>query len=210
MNITEPMSLLTDYLLAVLTGTLSFSLLRMSKMSAKLWAGAFIAIGSAALVGGTFHGAGHILSERTLSILWKITIFIAGFVSFFMLMAAVVDCLPKPWRPWVLCLAIIKLGLYLFWMFSHDEFRFVIYDYGPVMVVILCLYGTAFFRFKQKSALMIVGGLLLSIIAALLQASGWDISPNFNHNDLYHVIQMGATFLTYKGVKQGAINEGIS
>ena len=210
MNVTEPMTLLTDYLLAVLTGTLSFSLLRMGKPSAKLWAGAFIAIGAAALVGGTYHGAGQLLSERTLSILWKITIFIAGFVSFFMLMAAVIDCLPKPWSPWILCLAIIKLSLYLFWMSSHDEFRFVIYDYGPVMVVILCLYGIAFFRFKQKSALMIAGGLLLSIIAALLQASGWDISPNFNHNDLYHVIQMGATYLTYKGIQQEAINEGIS
>ena len=203
--ITEPMTLFTDYALATVTGMLAVSLLRLGRpgqSSATLWAGAFIAISAAALIGGTYHGGGHILSERVLAGLWKITMFISGFISFFMLMAAVVSCLPKRWHFWVLGVTVLKLLLYLVWVSAHDEFLYVVYDYGSAMIVVLCLYTTMIFRIGQKGSLWIIGGLILSVTAAIFQRSGWDISPHFNHNDLYHVIQMGAVYLIYKGVKK--------
>ena len=34
-----------------------------------------------------------------------------------------------------------------------------------------------------------------------MQASGFAPHPSFNHNDLYHVIQVAAMFLLYRGAR---------
>jgi hypothetical protein len=208
MTITEPMTLLTDYALSAVAGVLSVSLFRGSyagrQITTKLWAGAFMAVAFVAIVGGTCHGAGYILGKNSLMILWKTTIFLSGFISFFILMAGVVACLPKTWHLLAFGIAIVKLVLYLVWMSTHNEFRYVIYDYGSAMFLALCLYAVVFIRSNQKGPRWVVGGLLLSAVAAIFQRSGLDLSTNFNHNDLYHVVQIGAIYLLYRGVKTGA------
>jgi hypothetical protein len=203
MQITEPMTMITDYALAAITGLLGASLLRIGRakkqLSAGLWSGAFIAIALTALIGGTNHGGGRLLTERVMDGLWKTTLFFSGFISFFMLMAAVVACLPARSHFWILGIAVVKLLLYLAWASTHDDFRYAIYDYGSATVAVLGLYLAAFFQFHSRAALWIIAGLLLSMVAAFLQRSGLDPSPQFNHNDLYHVIQMLAVYLLYKG-----------
>jgi hypothetical protein len=47
-----------------------------------------------------------------------------------------------------------------------------------------------------------VAAVALSAIAAAAQASRWAPHPNFNHNDLYHVLQMGAMALFYAGARE--------
>ena len=37
---------------------------------------------------------------------------------------------------------------------------------------------------------------------AMVQASGFRLHEHFNHNDLYHVIQMVALVLLYRGAKR--------
>jgi uncharacterized protein DUF6962 len=41
---------------------------------------------------------------------------------------------------------------------------------------------------------------VVSVIGGAVQASGFDLHPHFNHNDLYHVIQIAAMVLFYRGV----------
>jgi hypothetical protein len=41
----------------------------------------------------------------------------------------------------------------------------------------------------------------VSVLAALVQQSGLTLHRNFNHNDLYHVIQLVALWLLYRGGK---------
>lgn len=45
-------------------------------------------------------------------------------------------------------------------------------------------------------------GLLLSAAGFVIQKIGWDIHPDFNHNDLYHVIQIAGFWCLYEGVKR--------
>ena len=45
----------------------------------------------------------------------------------------------------------------------------------------------------------ILAGVALSIVGALVQASGFTLHEHFNHNDLYHVIQTVAVILLYRG-----------
>jgi hypothetical protein len=45
-----------------------------------------------------------------------------------------------------------------------------------------------------------LAGVALSVAAALAQALGVALHRHFNHNDLYHVIQIAAMLLFYRGI----------
>jgi hypothetical protein len=44
-----------------------------------------------------------------------------------------------------------------------------------------------------------VAGVMVSFAAAGVQQSGFALHQHFNHNDLYHVIQMAGVYLLYRG-----------
>jgi hypothetical protein len=44
-----------------------------------------------------------------------------------------------------------------------------------------------------------MGGMVVSFLAAGVQMSGMTLHRHFNHNDLYHVIQMAGFYLLYRG-----------
>lgn len=46
----------------------------------------------------------------------------------------------------------------------------------------------------------LLGGLGLSVLGIVVQQSGWTLHRHFNHNDMYHSIQIAALYLLYRGV----------
>ena len=48
----------------------------------------------------------------------------------------------------------------------------------------------------------ILAGVAVSLIAAGIQAGRLALHPHFNHNDLYHVVQIAAMLLYYAGAKR--------
>jgi urea transporter len=201
MTITEPMTLLTDYLLAALVFYFAFRLFhaagRSGQSSVRWWATAFAFSALAGVTGGTYHGFHSQLGAAVGLGLWKVTVYAIGIAGLSLLFGAALSSLRRSLRLWVLAAAILEFLVYAVWMANHNDFRFVIYDYAPVLVVVLFLQ---FLRLgREKSAPWILGGILLSFAAAGVQASGFDPAPNFNHNDLYHLVQMGAFYLLYRG-----------
>ncbi len=98
----------------------------------------------------------------------------------------------------MLTLAAGKFLLYAGWMATHDAFRFVIYDYGLAMLAVLLLQLPGLLR-RRPAAGWIAAGILVSFAAAAVQALRLAPHPSFNHNDLYHIIQIGAFYLLYRG-----------
>jgi hypothetical protein len=205
MSITEPTTMLTDYALGALCLWLGWKLYAPAasrrQTAVKLWAGAFFATALASFVGGTYHGFTSILSGSTLEGLWKVTVYFTGFSSFFLLSAVLVADLPHSVRRWAVALCALKLVVYLVWMVTHDDFLFVVYDYGSAMILILVFQVRAFYKFQSSAAGWIVGGILLSFVGAAIQQSGFSLHQHFNHNDLFHVVQMVAFYLLYRGGK---------
>jgi hypothetical protein len=48
----------------------------------------------------------------------------------------------------------------------------------------------------------ILAGVAVCVVAALVQASGFALHRHFNHNDLYHLIQIAAMALLYRGARR--------
>ncbi len=203
MIISEPMTLFTDYLVAALAASLGTHLViegrARSTQSEVLWGWALLATALGALAGGTSHGFVQQLGEGGWQVLWKITVYAIGAASFLLLAGALVASLAGPWRRLTLVVAGLKLGGHLWWMASHDDFRFVINDYGTTMVVILLLQIWQWRARRAASAPWVVAGILVSFAASVIQQSGFTLHPHFNHNDLFHVIQMLALWLLYRG-----------
>jgi len=85
------------------------------------------------------------------------------------------------------------------WMSTHDDFIFVIADYGSALVLILVLAWTSSAAGLGAAARWITAGVAVSVVAAAIQALKLAPHPQFNHNDLFHVVQMGALYLLYRG-----------
>lgn len=202
MNIAEPVTVLTDYILAAVYIFLGLRLLRMglAERQTCIWlaATAFAATAAAALFGGTHHGLAPTFGWLS-GITWKLTVYAMGLVGFLLIAAASFFALEGWSRRLVLTLAVLKLAVYASWVSYHDEFRYVIYDYAPAMGGLLCLSLWAARRGFGRSAGWISAGILVSFAGAGIQSSGFSLHRHFNHNDLYHVIQTGAAWLLYRG-----------
>lgn len=193
----------TDYLLALLCGYFAWGLWRVGKRTAQAsvcsWAAGFVCFGLASLAGGTFHGFSTLFSEAVLQELWKFTAYAVGLASFFLLSGTLSACIMPSVRRFALLIPYVQLIVYVLWMATHDDFRYVIYDYAFTNLGILALQFYAGIANRARSAPWLVGGVLVSFLAAAAQVSGVSLHQHFNHNDLYHVIQMGGMYLFYRG-----------
>jgi hypothetical protein len=88
-----------------------------------------------------------------------------------------------------------KLIAYSLWMLYHDDFIWVVVDTASALLIVAALH---LWRFNG----WMLAGVAVSVLAGLVQASGFALHAHFNHNDLYHVIQTAAMFAFYTGLKK--------
>ena len=118
MTITEPVTLITDYILGA--ASVVFAVLLLSGgppgRPTLLWALGFAAGALAAFVGGTFHGFALYMSEATRRSLWNVTLLSIGASAAFMVAAALTGPLDRhlvstTWLKWGLGLSIAGLAV---------------------------------------------------------------------------------------------------
>lgn len=194
--------MITDYALAAACGAMAVLLYRSGRARAQdsvlVWAAGFAALGLSAAVGGTVHGFSLHLGPTMLAAMWKFTTLAVGVLSLCLLSGAALAYSGGMLRRALLALAVLKFLVYAAWMTMHDEFRFVIYDTGIAMSIVLLLSLRARVR-RDGSAGWLLAGIAASVAAAYIQYSRVELHVNFNHNDLYHVIQIAAMYLFYRG-----------
>ncbi len=205
MTILEPMTMVTDYLLGSLAGVLGVLLWRLGRAggnrTTQLWAGSFLTTAGAAIFGGTAHGFAAMLSPTASVVLWKLTVWSIGLTAFQVLAATATAVLTGTPRRVIIALAALHVALYALWMIWHDDFVWVIAGYLPAVLVALAAQSRSCLR-GHAGAGWLVAGLLTTLAGAAVQAGGVAPHASFNHNDLYHVIQMGATVMLYRGAVQ--------
>ncbi|WP_416669232.1 DUF6962 family protein [Egbenema bharatensis] len=208
MIITEPMTLLTDYLIAI--QAIGFAVLlgqkgrSLRQRSMWLWAATFGFVGLAAFLGGTCHGFVTYLGNERVRVMWQIMVYCLGIASYLMLAATVTSVLPRRIQVWVLLGFGVKSVLYLSWAaYWMDNYAYSIANYLSAMAIVLLLQGWAIHQGHHvRAARWIVGGIIVSGLAVAVQSTGMAIGQHFNHNDIYHVIQMVGLYLFYRGANQ--------
>ena len=201
MTISEPSTLITDYLLGGLSGGLAWRLhgAARARSTVRFWAAALWATAAGSFLGGTFHGFGPAMASSTAAALWTATTLAMGAASFFLAASVIAATFSGTRRRVLLALASIKLAVYSWWMLRHDAFVYVALEYGSTLLLVLGLVATNRVCGDAGHRAYLAGGILISILAALLQQSGIGVHAHFNHNDLMHVVQMVAVWLLYQG-----------
>ena len=192
----EPTTAITDYLLAAVTAGLGWSLLerRDGQCSRTLWAGAFGALCLTALLGGTYHGFG-------ITALWPATVTLAGVIAGAMLMGSAVATTTGRVRLVIIVVAMLKLIVYVVWTRQHGDFRVVIADSGVALLGVAALHAPAALIGRDAAARSMLIAVALSVLGAGVQASGLALHRHFNHNDLFHVIQLAGSVAFYRGAR---------
>ena len=201
--IAEPTTMATDFLMALLCAVLAARLREKSRetsyRSVALWRWAFIATSVGALTGGSSHGFALFLRQWQWTALWKSSTLMIGCASFCLLMGMSYARLHGTWGKAVRVLAVLKLAAYVTWMIGHDDFRFVIFEYGSSMLLILTIEIWRLLKERSLDLAWIPVGILLSVLSSAVQQSEIVLHEHFNQNDLFHVIQMIALYALYRG-----------
>lgn len=184
MTIHEPMTLATDYLLTIAAAVFAARLWRTNRQ----WALAFLFTAAGSFFGGTYHGFSPVVSVLTAVVLWKLTVFSIGLASFFLVIGS---------SRQLLLIALVKLIVYMSWMTAHSEFVWVIIDYGVALLIV----GVVHLVRRGPATRWVIASIIVSVIGALVQMARLALHEHFNHNDLYHVIQLVALWLLYRGGK---------
>ena len=201
--ISEPVTLATDYLLASLTLFLAWRLnARADGQRARIaWALAFLALGMGAALGGTWHGF-TMIDATVRVVLWKATVLAIGIAAAAMIFGSARAMAGPRLRRGLAVFAAAAFALYAGWMLFHDAYVFVVVDTAVAMAIVAALHAFPSSAWRAPGSRWMVAAVALSAIAAAVQASRWAPHPNFNHNDLYHVLQMGAMALFYAGARE--------
>jgi hypothetical protein len=224
-QIQHPSNVITDYLLAVVVFALAFRLLRKPAPSvdahsdvrlvpasitrgrpkssapsrlARWWGVFFVLIAVAAVTGGTFHGLETLAAGWLLTILWKVTVLAIGAGSaIFAAVSIELAVQRRAIRRALLALVAIQFFSYASWMLWHDDFRYVVYQYGASAILVLIVFAASWKRHPELSR-PIIAAIVVTAGGALVQQYQVALHHHFDHNDLYHVIQMLAMLLLYR------------
>jgi len=187
--ITEPATLITDYLLAAFTAALALRLGVFATPSQRWWAVAFWATGVASIAGGSVHGFHRVLPEMVTDALWLVSLeslLVAGFAT-----------VAATWRP--MTPVAFAYAMYGVWVFNHPRFVYAIVGYGAALLILTAAHLRRWIASGRAGSAWMLLGVLVSVVAAAVQQLGLDLHRSFNHNDLYHVIQAVAIWMLYRG-----------
>jgi hypothetical protein len=220
MTISEPATLITDYLLALLTGALAYRLWHAARAAdeanhketgrlRRWWVAAFAATAVAGAAGGTVHGFQHVLAPRASGLVWLLTLESLIAAGFAVVGAAILFAgLSASMSARAIALAAALFVGYGLWVVSNPLFLWAIVAYAAAFVVLIALRLRA--GPLDAGGRLLVAGVGVSIVAAVIQQSGWSLHRYFNHNDLYHVVQAVAIWLLYRAAMTRDIDVTLS
>jgi Family of unknown function (DUF6962) len=169
-----------------------------------LWCWVFGLLAFASLLGSVAHGIE--MPPTWQKALWKPLNFALGLVVALFMVGAVLDwqgrVLARRLVPWSL-----GLGSIFFVLMEILNSGFILFDIylAVAMAAALAIYAAQAATHRLKGAIVVAAAICLNLTAAGVQAS--DLSLNilvpFDHNGLFHFVQMAAITLLWWGISLG-------
>ena len=196
----EPMTVLTDVFLAAAALIGGVRIYGVSDAPVHFYfALSFFLIALGAMAGSAIHAIRHTSRVSWVPLLWRITGIAIGTSVTAMLAATFYHILPADYAD-TLRWTVLGLSLiYAAYIWRDYRFRNVIVFYSILMAFTLGAMALSYVSTGSPGAKLIVVGILVSFGAAAVQRSGFKLARHFNHNDIYHVIQLVGLYFVYKG-----------
>jgi hypothetical protein len=203
----EPTTVLTDLALAALAVFLALRLRRSAEplpLARKLWVAAFLLSALGAVVGGLRHA----LAEETASLarreLWSFTYILLGLANLAFLAGLVRSFVPSWLRAPAIVLLVLRYAVVTVVLLRVHELRLVVADFALSLVLILASVLHSLVVTREGAGPPLLAGVLVSAAGALVQSLRVGPVVGLNHDDLFHLVQMGGLWLFYRaGLRLG-------
>jgi len=197
--ISEPTTLLTDYLLAAaafwLAAGLAAASSRTGSWAQALWALAFTLGGVAAFAGGSVHGFSSALGPFARALLWQCALLGGALAGTLLLAGAAFHALRGGVLRVALGVLAAKAALELVVISRAGLVRDAVWAGAATVALLLAVLRT---RTDRET----LGWLLLALVLAgaglALQAARLTLHPYFNHSDACHVFLTAALWPFYR------------
>lgn len=153
----------------------------------------------------TFWGGivGHGL-QSYLSFAWKLPAWLTSMVSVAFLERSAIEYarryISKRAGTFFAWINIIELITFIIITFSYMDFFFV--ELHSTYGILFIVGGFSLFNLSKNKSIAsrwFLGGVLLSVLSAVVFTQGWGISQWFNHMDVSHVLMTVAAWTFYRG-----------
>jgi len=193
-RIGEAWTLVTDYAVALLALGLAARL--RARAATRPMAPAIAWVALAAFAGGTFHGLRAGLGLPGKIALWGLTSVALAAASFSLLVGYGRARLQPRWHDRLRALALGKLAVLVVLLLLDPGILWLIVDYLSSMLLLVGLYAAN--EPRARASVWLYAAVGLSVAGALIQRLRIAPSTAFNHNDLYHVVQMVSLVCFYR------------
>lgn len=167
--------------------------------SASFFGLGMLATAVAAAFGAAAHGIDPRTDREQRDRCWRASLYTLGFAGAATIASVAFFTARGSVRTAILAAAAVKLLAYLIGVTRRPEFRVAAADYGGALAVLLAAALYAMARWQAAGMQWLVAGVGVSLVAALVQARRIAFHRHFNHNDLFHVIDMVAVYLFFRG-----------
>ncbi|CAG5087603.1 DUF6962 family protein [Parvicella tangerina] len=202
LQIEEPITALTDVLIAVVSFIAYYRIKKMPERSKVklLLMNYFLTMGMATFLGGVL---GHAL-QYYLGFVWKTPAWVISMISVTLLERAQIEYvkneISKQLGAFFGWLNVIELMVFMFVSFALLNFFFVqVHAAYGLAVVVLSFSVFKFVRAKSIGSLYFIFGVIMAIIAATFYMMKWGVGPWFNHIDISNVVMAVGMWIFYLG-----------
>lgn len=202
---TEQTTAVTDAIMAVIAIVAALSCKRLGRgqhFGLKVWSWVFMLLALAGILGAAAHGLQ--MPESLRNLLWQPLFLSLGLLIALFVVAAIQDMFePRYARRALPIMLILGFGFYGVTLLWPDNFMpFIVYE---LVAMLLALAGYLYKAIKTQSlsASWLAGGIFTTVVAAGIQAShavSLTLIWVFDHNGVYHLVQMLAIGFLWRGI----------
>ncbi|MBK9779270.1 MAG: hypothetical protein IPP55_04360 [Anaerolineales bacterium] len=199
----ERITALTDVFLGALAAWAAAHLFINMGFRYQVWGWAFSLLAASSLIGAIAHG--FVMTQKTNTRIWMPLNLLLGLALGLFVVGACVDLSGEGAARMLLpFMLVVGVGFFLFTLWKPGTFMtFIAYE-ALAMVFALGVYAYLFFTAALAGAGWMLAGVLVTISAAVVQATGKagkSIFWYFDNNGVFHLIQMAGMVLLFMGLK---------
>lgn len=194
--------MLTDYLLGVVSLFFAWQLVRVyrenSQKAVLYWSWAMATFGISFIAGGSQHGFAAFLGAY--SSVWRVALATTAAAMLLVLVSTAFSTLKSTPRAAFVWAGAIGFVTYLVFLNSiSDLFIYLLYYSFPALLVVLVFSAWRWRKHGDAYGKWIAFAVLVTLAGSVVQMTGIRLHSYFNHNDLFHVIQLAGMALFYRG-----------